>query len=95
MSSLIYQYFVFLHQHSIYIELICALLYVYRCVSACTHAITWTSIQELYLARCEIEGKKKELLVQAKVQLTIAKSKHLGSNTGRPNINLPHTSEPA
>lgn len=26
--------------------------------------------------------------------MTIARSKRLGSNTGRPNINLPHTSKP-
>lgn len=29
------------------------------------------------------------------IKLTIAKSKHLGSNSGIPNINLQHTSKPA
>jgi hypothetical protein len=41
------------------------------------------------------EKKHNDFRVSAIIELTIAKSKHPGSNSDRPNTNLPRTSKPA
>ena len=55
----------------------------------CAHACYFNQIKK------NSEKKHKDFLVSAIIELTIAKSKHLGSNSDRPNTNLPHTSKPA
>jgi len=63
----------------------------------CAHACTWNSNKKLCQPNKKKAREKKhnDFRVSAIIELTIAKSKHPGSNSDRPNTNLPRTSKPA